>query len=258
MRDARLRRHSRSVCRALRRGAIASPASRASWLPVTHRAETHLGPRRSDVTDPRRRDHHGPVIAGDPAHGTALVAALGAVRRARPVVRLPAADAARATVEDTVRRRPRLGPDRPQPRRRATPPAASATCVRAMVPVRPRTNGWLPVPGWTGEHEWNGLIPFEKMPAASIRPSGHRHRQQPRRWKTAQPLFWHRLHPPHRARRIWQRLAELSKATVEDMASIHRDTVSVIALEFRDRIRNLRSMARPRRCATASSTGTAT
>ena len=45
--------------------------------------------------------------------------------------------------------------------------------------------------------------------------------------------------PPHRARRIWLRLAELQKATVEDMASIHRDTVSVIALEFRDRIRNL-------------------
>jgi len=45
--------------------------------------------------------------------------------------------------------------------------------------------------------------------------------------------------PPHRARRIWQRLEGLQKATVEDMASIHRDTVSVIAIEFRDRIRNL-------------------
>jgi len=45
--------------------------------------------------------------------------------------------------------------------------------------------------------------------------------------------------PPHRARRIWQRLAELDKATVDDMAAIHRDTVSVVALEFRDRIRSI-------------------
>src|SRR5258707_1642738 len=45
--------------------------------------------------------------------------------------------------------------------------------------------------------------------------------------------------PPHRARRIWQRLAELEKATVEDMAAIHRDTISVGAIEFRDRIRHL-------------------
>src|SRR5258707_4857962 len=45
--------------------------------------------------------------------------------------------------------------------------------------------------------------------------------------------------PPHRARRIWQRLAELEKATVEDMAAIHRDTISVVAIEFRDRIRRV-------------------
>src|SRR5260370_38048404 len=38
--------------------------------------------------------------------------------------------------------------------------------------------------------------------------------------------------PPHRARRIWQRLAELEKATVEDMAAIHRDTISVGGIEI--------------------------
>jgi len=32
------------------------------------------------------------------------------------------------------------------------------------VPARPRSNGWLPVPGWTGAHEWNGMVPYEDMP----------------------------------------------------------------------------------------------
>ena len=32
------------------------------------------------------------------------------------------------------------------------------------VPVRSSANGWLPVPGWTGEHEWQGYIPFDEMP----------------------------------------------------------------------------------------------
>ena len=40
---------------------------------------------------------------------------------------------------------------------------------RGRIPVRSRVNGWLPVPGWTGEHEWQGDIPFEELPV-SINP----------------------------------------------------------------------------------------
>jgi penicillin amidase len=36
--------------------------------------------------------------------------------------------------------------------------------VRALVPRRPRSNGWLPVPGWTAAHEWDGWIAHEKCP----------------------------------------------------------------------------------------------
>ena len=35
---------------------------------------------------------------------------------------------------------------------------------RGRIPVRSSVNGWLPVPGWTGEHEWQGDIPFEELP----------------------------------------------------------------------------------------------
>lgn len=38
--------------------------------------------------------------------------------------------------------------------------------VSGRVPVRKSGKGETPVPGWTGEHEWVGYIPFEEMPHA--------------------------------------------------------------------------------------------
>ena len=37
---------------------------------------------------------------------------------------------------------------------------------RGRIPVRSVANAWLPVPGWTGEHEWQGDIPFEELPVS--------------------------------------------------------------------------------------------
>ncbi|MBW1735229.1 MAG: penicillin acylase family protein [Deltaproteobacteria bacterium] len=34
----------------------------------------------------------------------------------------------------------------------------------ATVPIRKKGDGLLPVPGWTGEYEWEGYVPFEKRP----------------------------------------------------------------------------------------------
>lgn len=31
-------------------------------------------------------------------------------------------------------------------------------------PIRPNWDGILPVPGWTGEYEWDGFIPYDEMP----------------------------------------------------------------------------------------------
>jgi len=32
------------------------------------------------------------------------------------------------------------------------------------IPIRAKGDGTLPVPGWTGEYDWTGYIPFEKLP----------------------------------------------------------------------------------------------
>ena len=42
------------------------------------------------------------------------------------------------------------------------------------VPIRVEGhNGLLPVPGWTGEYEWQGYIPFEELPYAFNPPEGY-------------------------------------------------------------------------------------
>ena len=44
---------------------------------------------------------------------------------------------------------------------------------RGRIPIRSKVNGWLPVPGWTGEHEWEGYIPFEELPISINPPEGY-------------------------------------------------------------------------------------
>ena len=101
---------------------------------------------------------------------------------------------------------------------------------RGQVPIRPMANAWLPVPGWTGEYEWRGMIPFEEL--ARVRnPRGGVIVTANNRIVNADYPHYIALDfaPDYRAQRIFDRLSELDKATVEDMAAIHADTVSIPA-----------------------------
>jgi len=41
------------------------------------------------------------------------------------------------------------------------------------IPIRSKGDGTLPVPGWTGEYEWKGFIPYEELPFVFNPPSGY-------------------------------------------------------------------------------------
>ena len=47
-----------------------------------------------------------------------------------------------------------------------------AYSLSGRVPVREKGDGSVPVPGWTGENEWNGYIPFDAMPHMFNPPGG--------------------------------------------------------------------------------------
>ena len=103
---------------------------------------------------------------------------------------------------------------------------------RGRIPLRSMHNAWLPVPGWRGEHEWHGQIPFAEMPHARNPAAGFvvtcnnapTTADYPHYINTFFAADW-------RARRITARLEQLpaGTATVADMASIHGDRASIPA-----------------------------
>ena len=48
-----------------------------------------------------------------------------------------------------------------------------AYAYAGKVPIRAKGNGRVPMPGWTGEYEWLGYIPFEELPHLYNPPQGY-------------------------------------------------------------------------------------
>jgi penicillin G amidase len=205
---------------------------RDAWLPVRRRHETIAvrgeAAREIDVIETA----HGPVVAGDPASGNAV--ALRSVQFAETdlsfdcLPRMLRADGVAALFEAT------RGWGLIDHNLVAADTAGRiGHLVRAMVPRRPRANGWLPVPGWTGAHEWQGWIPFEAMPR-QIDPAGGAIVTANNRVVAdgGADYLCTDCHPPTRARRIGALLAEPGMAA----EAIHGDMLSANALLLRDRL----------------------
>lgn len=215
------------------------------WQDSARRSEVlqvrGAGPVAVEIVETR----HGPVVAGDPAAGSALVLrsvqfdrvdrsfdCLPRMLQAGGVE--PLFDATRGwglidhnlVAADTAGRIGHL--------------------VRAIVPRRPRLNGWLPVPGWDAAYDWDGEIAWDDMPRSIDPPRGMLATAN-NRFVDERPgdalYFCTDCHPPLRARRIEDRLAALPAATVDDMAALHGDTLSLVAPVFQQRLRAMPAQA---------------
>jgi penicillin amidase len=99
-----------------------------------------------------------------------------------------------------------------------------------LVPIRRSGEGWLPVPGWTGEHDWIGFIPFETLPAATNPPSGHFVSANNKIVPPGYPYFISRdWDLPNRAERIEELLTATPLQTSASSAAIEADTLSLMA-----------------------------
>ena len=101
------------------------------------------------------------------------------------------------------------------------------------LPARPG-DGQVPVPGWTGEYDWTGLVPADRNPAVLDPPTGvivnanDRPSQDPR--SAGYAGEWD---PGFRAGLISQRLAALGRANLDAMAAIQTDITSPPVWRFR-------------------------
>jgi penicillin amidase len=105
--------------------------------------------------------------------------------------------------------------------------------TNSLIPIRAKGQGLVPVPGWTGEYEWVGYIPFDELPSA-FNPPTHLiatannkivHEDYPY-------LITHDWFPSHRARRIVQMLTAREKLSLQDFAEMHADVYSPWAGEL--------------------------
>lgn len=176
---------------------------------------------------------HGPVVAGDPARGAALTlksVQFFDVDRSLDCL-LPML---RADSVDSLFRAVRGWGLIDHNLVAADTGGHIGHLVRAVVPRRPAVNGWLPVPAWTGDYEWDGMIPAEEMPRADDPDRGYLVTANNRVVASdAGDYFCTDAHPPHRCRRIEELITGLGLASPQDMATIHRDDLSVPAQFFR-------------------------
>ena len=204
------------------------------WLPMQRRTE-RIGVRGAAPVDiDVHTTHHGPLIVGDPADGTALsvqsiqfsptdysLDCMLPMMRAGTCQELFEATRGWGLVDHNLVAADTTG--------------TIGYRTRAIVPRRAAINGWLPVPGWTGEYEWDGVVPFEQMPHF-VDPERGFLVTANNRVVTSQPGAGPYLstdcHPPQRAERIQERLADLPAATIDDMASVHADSVTLHAPMF--------------------------
>lgn len=186
---------------------------------------------------------HGPVICGDPRSGHAIAIAspqldpddrtfdcLPRMMRATGVADLHAAVRGWGMIDHNLVAADRAG--------------SIGHRVRATLPRRGALNGWLPVPGWTGDHDWKGAVPFEEMPAELDPPGGRIITANNRVVPEVGPYYFCTdAAPPWRAKRIAACLDALDILSAETMAPIMMDQHSGAAPVFRAHLSSHRALA---------------
>jgi len=107
----------------------------------------------------------------------------------------------------------------------------------ATVPIRAKGDGFLPVPGWTGEYEWKGYVPFQKRPHI-INPKEEFFANANTKVtiENYQQFISNYYEPKDRITRIHQLLNAKKKLSVEDMRQMQQDVYCVLASELTPKI----------------------
>jgi penicillin amidase len=105
--------------------------------------------------------------------------------------------------------------------------------LAGRIPIRAQGMGLVPVPGWTGEYEWTGWIPFEELPHTYNPPQHYVATANNRVVGDDYPYFitveWMN---GYRARRICDLLESKKQLAAEDFAAMHMDFYSIPGREL--------------------------
>jgi len=211
------------------------------WRPVTvHHEEIQIKgsePERLDV----RETHHGPVVTGvlGAQTGEPLTLAWTAIKE--PVVNSTGIDAGAF----------RNGEELVEAFRTYSTPCMNMVWADSSgnigyklvgkIPIRLGGCPDLPKPGWTGEYEWDGWVPYDELPEIVNPPGGVLVTANNR---IAPDDYPHHITSEyldgHRAARIEQLLGERDKHSLDDFARIQLDLYSIPGEQTAHRLARLR------------------
>ncbi|UCF71977.1 MAG: penicillin acylase family protein [Deltaproteobacteria bacterium] len=107
----------------------------------------------------------------------------------------------------------------------------------ATIPIRSKGDGILPVPGWTGEYEWKGYVPFDERPHLMNPEEGFITTANNKVAGKDYPyLISHYWEPMDRITRIHQLLRAKEKLSIDDFKRMHQDFYCLLASEVTPRM----------------------
>jgi len=109
-----------------------------------------------------------------------------------------------------------------------------------LVPIRGAGSGVVPSPGWTGETDWQGFVPFEELPQMFNPPEGRVSNANNRIVGPNYPYFIsHDWAARYRVERIDQVLGEAQgKMDMKQMMALQNDSGSLMARDILPRLLN--------------------
>lgn len=112
--------------------------------------------------------------------------------------------------------------------------------VPGRIPIRAKGDGQLPVPGWTGEYDWKGYIPFDELPRSYNPTQGYiataNNAVVGPDYKYFISMDWDR---GWRARRIVDLIEAKDKLSPDDIAAIQGDSLNLSAQQIVPYLSNL-------------------
>ena len=201
-----------------------------------HRAEVHHESIKVKDNEPVDLDvwvtHHGPLISGSPQQGTGLALKYTATDQPSTWADI-LWQMLRAKDADELIESMRHWVDPCNNFLLADTHGNSGYLCRGRIPIRAMSNAWLPVPGWTGEHEWNGEIPFDEMPRLLNPEAGYVATANNRPVGDDYPYFIAiDFSPEYRAKRVTEGLLSLDRPKAPDMSKVHSQRVSIPAVTY--------------------------
>ncbi len=197
-------------------------------LPFVTRDEKILVKDADAVTVTVRETRHGPVIA-DPADGTVL--ALQATwQQAEDGTPQALWEAGHAHDWDGFKNAMRNAVAPEQNITYADIDGHIGFFAPAVIPIRGAGTGSMPSPGWTGEYDWKGTVPFDELPIGTDPASGRFFAANNKIVPDSYPyLITKDWEIPYRAQRIGELLDASPKMTPDLAAKMQSDTLSIAA-----------------------------